>query len=312
MTTIGLCLPQLGTVVDASLVRDFAQTAEGMGFDHLWVQDHFLYALDQAGEYGGSATAQPEQYKSVWAPTEVLAAVATWTSTIRLGTSVLVGGNHYPVQLAQRLATVDQLAGGRLDVVGLSVGWSVEEHHAMGVDPGTRGRRMDDFVPALRACWGPDPVEHHGPFFDLDPCLMRPKPVSTPRLMSGMWSERGLARTAAQFDLWNPGSRPIPAVEGMLAGINAQRAPGRDPVAVLYRVALESTAGKRLTVGQVAGRTAEVATAGFEGVIVESNFCREIDSPAAWLDLLASLGPVLAAAQGGGTPGVTGPRAAPP
>ncbi|MGQ0632527.1 MAG: TIGR03619 family F420-dependent LLM class oxidoreductase [Sporichthyaceae bacterium] len=296
MSTVGLCLPQLGPAVDAGLVREFAQTAEGLGFDHLWVQDHYLYALDQSGEYGGSASVQPQRYQCVWAPTELLASVAAWTTSIRLGTSVLVGGNHYPVQLAQRLATIDRLAGGRLDIVGLSVGWSVEEHRAMGVDPATRGRRMDDFVPALRACWGPDPVEHHGEFFDLDPALMQPKPVSTPRLMSGMWSQRGLARTAALFDLWNPGSLPIPAISDMLATINAARAPGRPPVGVLYRIALESTAGKRMSVDEVLQRTAEVAAAGYEGVIVETNFCSEIDSPAAWLAVLAALAPVLDAA----------------
>lgn len=293
MTTVGLCLPQLGPAVDVGLVRDFAQTAEGMGFDHLWVQDHFLYALVQEGEYGGSAAAQPERYQSVWAPTELLGAVAAWTSTIKLGTSVLVGGNHYPAQLAQRLATIDRLAGGRLDVIGLSVGWSVEEHRAMGVDPATRGRRMDDFVPALRACWGPDPVEHHGPFFDLAPCLMQPKPVSTFRLMSGMWSGPGLARTAKDFDLWNPGSLPIPTVQQMLAGINDLREPGRPPVQVIYRVALESTAGKRMTVDEVAERTAEVRDAGMEGVIVETNFCSEIHSPREWLAVLEGLKPVL-------------------
>lgn len=296
MTTVGLCLPQLGPAVDAGLVKDFAQTAEGMRFDHLWVQDHFLYALVQEGEYGGSAAAQPERYKSVWAPTELLGAVAAWTSTIKLGTSVLVGGNHYPVQLAQRLATIDQLAGGRLDVIGLSVGWSVEEHQAMGVDPHTRGKRMDDFVPALRACWGPDPVAHDGPFFHLDPCLMQPKPVSGIRLMSGMWSGPGLARTAKDFDLWNPGSLPIPTVQQMLASVNAQLPPGKPPVDVIYRVALESTAGKRMTVDEVAERTAEVRAAGMEGVIVETNFVSEIDSPATWLAQLEALEPVLKAA----------------
>ena len=296
MTTVGLCLPQLGPAVDAGLVRDFAQTAEGMGFDHLWVQDHFLYALAQEGEYGGSAAAQPERYQSVWGPTELLAAVAAWTSTIRLGTSVLVGGNHYPVQLAQRLATVDRLAGGRLDVIGLSVGWSVEEHRAMGVDPTTRGKRMEDFVPALRACWGPDPVTHSGPFFHLDPCLMQPKPVTPFRLMSGMWSTAGLARTAAQFDLWNPGSLPIPTVQQMLATINAQRAPGRPPVDAIYRVAVESTAGQRMSVEEVAERIAEVREAGLEGVIIETNFCSEIHSPQAWLAMLENLTPALEAA----------------
>jgi len=293
VATVGLTLPQLGPVVGSALVRDFAQQAEEMGFDHLWVQDHFLYALRQEGEYGGSAQAQPERYQSVWAPTELLAAVAAWTTRIGLGTSILVAGNHWPAQLAQQLATVDQLSGGRLRTIGLSVGWSVEEHRAVGVDPKTRGRRMDEFVPALLACWGEDPVEHHGDFFDIGPAIMRPKPVQRPRLMSGMWSEPGLTRTARRFDLWNPGSMPISQVVETLARINEQRQAGLAPVGVIYRVALESTAGKVLSIEEVAQRTAEVAAAGLEGVIVETNFCSDITSAAGWLDRLAALKPVL-------------------
>jgi probable F420-dependent oxidoreductase len=297
VTTVGLTLPQLGRVVDTVLLRDFAQQAEGMGFDHLWVQDHFLYAVNQAGEYGGSAAAQPEVYKSVWAPTEVLAAVAGWTDTVRLGSSVLVGGNHWPAPLAAQLATVDRLSEGRLDVVGLSVGWSVEEHVAAGVDPHTRGLRMDEFVPALQACWGPDPVHFDGKYVSIPESLMNPKPVSPPRLMSGMWSPAGLARTAALFDLWNPGSLPIETVAQMLDTINAQRPAGRPPVDVIYRVAMESTAGKRMSVAEIAERTREVHKADWEGVIIETNFCAEIDSPAVWLDILTSLAPVLEAAR---------------
>ncbi|MWA03246.1 TIGR03619 family F420-dependent LLM class oxidoreductase [Actinomadura sp. LD22] len=274
-----------------------------MGFAHLWVQDHFLYALEQRGEYGGSAAAQPEVYQSVFGPTETLAAVATWTSRIELGTSVLVGGNHWPAQLAQRLATIDRLSDGRLTTVGLGVGWSVEEHEAAGVDPRTRGRRMDDFVPALLACWGEDPVEHKGEFFDIPRSIVRPKPVSAPRLMSGMWSRQGLARTARLFDLWNPGSMPIPQVVDTVGEINAMRAEGRPPVGVIYRVALQSTAGKRLTVEEVAERVREAAAAGIEGVIVETNFCSEINSSADWMTLLGRLDPVLKA----GTEGTAAP-----
>jgi alkanesulfonate monooxygenase SsuD/methylene tetrahydromethanopterin reductase-like flavin-dependent oxidoreductase (luciferase family) len=296
VTTVGLTLPQLGHVVDTALLRDFAQQAEGMGFDHLWVQDHFLHAVTQEGDYGGSAAAQPAVYQSVWAPTEVLAAVAGWTETVKLGSSVLVGGNHWPAPLAARLATVDHLADGRLDVVGLSVGWSVEEHIAAGVDPHTRGKRMDEFVPALQACWGLDPVRFDGDYLTIPECLMNPKPVSTPRLMSGMWSPAGLARTAAHFDLWNPGSLPIPTVVDMLGTINAQRPVDRKPVDVIYRAAMESTAGKRMSVDELAQRTAEVAAAGFEGVIIETNFCAEIGSAEVWLEILANLAPVLEAA----------------
>ncbi|NMH98262.1 TIGR03619 family F420-dependent LLM class oxidoreductase [Pseudonocardia acidicola] len=299
MTTVGLALPQLGPVVSGPLLRDFAQEAERMGFAHLWVQDHFLYAVEQEGDYAGSASSQPAVYQSVFGPTEVLAAVATWTSTVELGTSILVGGNHWPAQLAQQLSTVDQLSGGRLTTVGLGVGWSHEEHRAVGVDPTTRGRRMDDFVPVLLACWGEDPVEHHGPFFDVPRSIIRPKPVTPPRLMSGMWSAKGLARTAAQYDLWNPGSMPVAQAVDLLGSINAQRPAGRDPVGVFYRVGLESTAGKRMTVDEVAQRVSECAAADFEGVIVETNFCREIEAPEDWLKILASLGPVLEA---GGVP----------
>jgi alkanesulfonate monooxygenase SsuD/methylene tetrahydromethanopterin reductase-like flavin-dependent oxidoreductase (luciferase family) len=226
----------------------------------------------------------------------LLAAAALWTDRMHLGTSVLVGGNHWPAQLANRLATIDQLSGGRLSVVGLSVGWSAEEHRAVGVDPHTRGKRLDDFVPAIKACWQQDPVDYHGSFFDIGPALMQPKPTRMPRLMSGMYSERGLARTARDFDLWNPGSIAISAVLEALDGINAQRPAGKLPVGAIYRLAQQSTAGKRLSVDEMTKRVEECVDAGLDGVIVDTNFCSEIDSPRAWLDVLANLKPLVDAA----------------
>jgi probable F420-dependent oxidoreductase len=297
VTTVGVALPQLGPVVTGPLLCDFAQEAERMGFDHLWVQDHFLYALEPEGRFGGSAPTQPDVYRSVYAPTEVLAAVASWTRTIELGTSVLVGGNHWPAQLAARLATVDRIAGGRLGVVGLGAGWSYEEHRAVGVDPRTRGRRMDEFVPALLTCWGPDPAEYHGELVDVPRGIVSPKPVTPFRLMSGMQSAAGLARTAAQYDLWNPGSMPVPQVQETLAAMNAQRPPGRDPLGVVHRIALESVAGARLSIDELAERAADSAAAGFEAVILETNYCREIETEQDWLALLAALRPALEAAR---------------
>ncbi|PWI10408.1 LLM class F420-dependent oxidoreductase [Streptomyces sp. NWU339] len=298
MTDVGLVLPQLGPVTDRHVIKDVAQAAEDMGFAHLWVQDHFMYALDQEGEYGGSASAQPEVYKSVYAPLEVLAAVAAWTERIGIGSSILVAGNHWPVQFANELATIDQLSGGRLTAVGLGVGWSHEEHRAVGVDPRTRGRRIDEFVEVLKKCWAEDPVKHHGEFFDVPRSVIRPKPYQKPRprLMSGMWSEKGLRRTALHYDLWNPGSMPIAQAAETLAGMNDMRPDGLEPLNVIYRAALQSTAGKTLTVEQVAERTVEAAEQGFEAVIIETNFCSDITSRQDWLDKVADLQPVLDAA----------------
>ena len=296
--TLGICLPQLGQHVDANLVRDFAQAAEDMGFADLYVQDHFLFALHQDGVYGGSAPRQPLFYQTVYAPTEMLGWVAAHTSTIKLGTSVLVAGYHWPAQLANRLATLDRLSAGRLATVGLGVGWSHEEHHAVGVDPRSRGRRIEDFVPALLACWGSDPVEYHGPFFDIPASLMRPKPVgkSRPRLMSGMFSTAGIRRTADLFDLWNPGSVAVDRVSDIVAGINERRE-GRAPLGVAYRVALENTAGERTSLEKVVERVEQSARAGFETVIIETNFCSDIQSAEDWMRKLQSLQPVLNACQ---------------
>lgn len=299
MTDIGLVLPQLGPVTEMRVIRDVAQAAEEMGFAHLWVQDHFMYALEQQGEYGGSAGSQPEVYRSVYAPLEMLAAVAAWTRTIGIGSSVLVAGNHWPVRLANELATIDQLSEGRLTAVGFGVGWSHEEHRAVGVDPRTRGRRIDEFIEVVKKCWAEDPVEHHGEFFEVPPSVIRPKPYQRPRprLMSGMWSRRGLRRTALHYDLWNPGSIPIADAVATLTGMNEMRPEGLEPLDVIYRVALQSTSGKLLTVDEITERAVEAAGAGFEAVIVEANFCSDITSHQDWLDKVMALRPVLDAAR---------------
>jgi hypothetical protein len=143
-------------------------------------------------------------------------------------------------------------------------------------------------------------VEHHGKFFDVPRSILRPKPLQEPRprLMSGMWSEKGLSRTAEQYDLWNPGSMPIAEAAETLSRMNEMRPADLEPLNVIYRVALQSTSGKLLTVDEIAARTLEAAAAGFEAVIVETNFCSDITSRDAWLDKVESLEPILEAARG--------------
>ena len=218
MTGVGLCLPQLGPHVTVEVVDEFARRADALGYSGLWVQDHFMYPLAPTRGYGGKDVLPPNQYKSVWAPTELLAYVAGITSNVALGTSILVAGNHWPVPLAQRLATIDQMSRGRL-IVGLGVGWNAEEHEASGTDITERGRRIDDFIPAMLACWGADPVSHSGDFFRIPDSCVNPKPFGgrRPKLLSGMWSAQGLERTARWFDAWNPAFMKVPVVQSLVA-----------------------------------------------------------------------------------------------
>ncbi len=302
MTGVGLCLPQLGEGLDPGLLREFCVRAEEHGYTSLWVQDHFMWPLEPRRGYAGRPGAPiPQQYRSVLAPTELLAAVAGWTQSVRLGTSILVAGNHWPVPLAQRLATIDLLSGGRLSV-GLGVGWSAEEHDAAGTDVTRRGARMDDFVPALLACWGDDPVEHHGPHFDVPASIIRPKPLQRPRppLLSGMWSAAGLERTARLFDGWNPAGLPVDRVAELAAGMNAARPADRAPLTIHHRVFAQyphAPSPEGDVVARLADEVAVAAAHGFDDVIVEHNFWSGVADPAAWLEVPERFAPLVSAAR---------------
>jgi probable F420-dependent oxidoreductase len=302
VTGVGLCVPQLGEGLTVDLLREFCRRAEATGYTSLWVQDHFLWPLEPRRGYAGRAGRPiPPQYRSVLAATELLSAVALWTNDLRIGTSILVAGNHWPAPLAQRLATIDLLSAGRLSV-GLGVGWSAEEHDASGTDVATRGERMDDFVPALLACWSEDPVSHDGPFFSIPPTLVRPKPVQRPRppLLSGMWSPAGLERTRLHFDGWNPAGLPVPRVKEIVEDLNARRPARMAPLTVHYRTFAQfplAPAPDGDVVERLAVEASDAREAGFDDVIVEHNFWSGIADPQAWLDVPEQFAPVISAAR---------------
>jgi probable F420-dependent oxidoreductase len=290
MTGVGLALPQIGPHLDAGVLREFVVEADRVGFTSLWVQDHFLRPLEPAVGYVGQDLPIPEQYGTVWSATELMAAAAAWSTSCLIGSSVLVGGYHYPAQLAGRLATIDQLSGGRL-VVGLGVGWCAEEHAAVGVDLSTRGRRMDDFVPALLACWGPDPVEYEGPFFRLSPAAVRPKPVRRPPLICGGFSAQALARTARWFDGWNPAGAPIDAVLRARDALAGLRDPGLPPVEIWHHIftQMPGGTGPDRSPDDLADEVERATAEGFREVIVDASFSTAIGKPEDWAALPGSL-----------------------
>lgn len=300
MTGVGVCLPQLGRGLSADLVRSFCEKAEDLGFTSLWVQEHMMVPTQPETGYAGIPNVPiPQPYRSVLAPLELLAAAAAWTSRARLGTSILVGGYHRPVALAQRLATLDVLAGGRL-VVGLGVGWSSEEHAQMDVEMAVRGRRMDDLVGALRACWSPDPVSYEGEFFSIPSCHLGPKPVQQPGppLIAGMWSERGLERTARLFDGWNPTTGSPADAAATVARMNAMRPQGHQPLTVWFRVFHQAPLGGPSSVEQVLEQVRSAAAQGFDEVLIDCNFNEQMTDPDRWLSVLDDLAPAAAAAGG--------------
>jgi alkanesulfonate monooxygenase SsuD/methylene tetrahydromethanopterin reductase-like flavin-dependent oxidoreductase (luciferase family) len=288
---VGLCLPQLGEKVDVGLIRDYSVRAQELGFDSMWVQEHFHFATESASEYPAqSGGTQRSVYETVFSPTELLAGVTAWAPGMGIGTSILVAGYHQPAPLAQRFATLSHLSDGNF-IAGFGVGWSREEHVAAGTDPSIRGKRADEFIPALRACWDEDPVRYSSSMFEIPPGIMKPKPVRPIPLMSGMWSEAGMRRTARDFDLWNPGGpvMPLDECEEKLATINSWRPVGKEPVRMVYRLATENASGLKLGVDGVIEYVKESRKRGLEGVVIDTNFDTSITDAASWLSQLEDL-----------------------
>jgi len=217
----------------ATIVRS-AQAAEALDYDSLWVAERLLYPLNPRTPYPATPDGSlPDFYKDVFEPVETLTFVAAHTTKIRLGTSVLNMPFHNPAMLARRLATLDVLSGGRLNV-GLGQGWSQDEYLAAGAPTSGLASRADEFVAVLRAMWGPDPVEHQGPRFQVAPSIVRPKPVQQPvPIFMAAYAPSALARVAAIADGWLPTGIPLGATGQMMAQVRQMAAAaGREPSAV--------------------------------------------------------------------------------
>lgn len=302
MIAVGLSVPQLGGVVDRDALRAFCERAEALGFGSFWVQEHLFYPRNPASGYAArDGLPVPEAYRTTLSALETLAMVAAWTERTTIGTSILVAGYHRPVELAQRLATIDLLSGGRL-VAGFSVGWSDDEHRQMDVNPRTRGAWCDELVDAMLTCWGPDPVRHEGQFFSIPESDVRPKPVQRPRprLLSGMRSQAGLRRTAEKFDIWNPASGSLDQILTTAEQIRAMRPAELPPLEVYLRTYTEppirASHLRPLSVPELCEQVRQAASAGLDAVIVDPNFDQGLTSPDDWAKVPDLLAPLLEAA----------------
>jgi len=204
---LGVAAAQYGPHIGA--VRSFAEAAEEIGFDSLWVGDRLMLPEHPTELYGGVAP-WPEAYGTFLDPLITLATVAARTERIRLGTNVLIAPLHTPVRLARELASLDVLSGGRL-VVGLGVGWSRQEYAAAGVPWSERGARLEETLDVLAEVWSDGPAEHSGHFWQIDRSRMDPKPVQRPGppvYLAG-FAPQALERVGRRAAGWLPAGLPI-------------------------------------------------------------------------------------------------------
>lgn len=185
-----------------------AQAAEAAGFESVWCPEHVVVAVGEgATPYGGSPDGTMDR---LWRrggipdPLIWLAYVAAHTSSIRLGTNVVVLPEHQPVVLAKSVATLDVMSGGRVEL-GIGVGELPEEYAAVGMSFSNRGRRMDESVDAIRALWSQEVATYHGRYVAFDDVRCDPSPVrGTVPLHIGGASPAAIGRAARLGDGYFP------------------------------------------------------------------------------------------------------------
>lgn len=229
---ISYSTPHFG--VDPDTLTRFAQDAEDLGFESLYVPEHV--ALQPGAKIGPMELDPSLPYGD---PLECLTFVAAVTRRILLGTGVLLLPYHHPVVLAKRLATVDLLSGGRMRLLTIGVGALPGEAAATGVGFATRGRRADEAIDVLRLLWAGDAagVSREGEFFPLDAVCSFPKPVggSLPIHVGGS-SDAAARRAGRRGDGYFPGGLLTPDERRRQFGLARAAASeaGRDPDALQH------------------------------------------------------------------------------
>jgi len=210
--------------------RELAVAVEEHGFESFYVSEHSHIPVQTASQWPGGR-GMPRFMSHFLDPFVTLGAVATVTTTLRLGTGIVLAPQRDTIQLAKEAATLDFLSNGRL-LLGIGAGWNEEEMRNHGVDPRTRFARMREQALALRRTWSDDEAEFHGDHINFDPLWIWPKPVQQPLpVYLGGEGPTVLQRAVEYADGWLPNDHPeLPERAAELRKLCA--ATGRPPLPV--------------------------------------------------------------------------------
>jgi probable F420-dependent oxidoreductase len=160
--------------VSWSKVRDYAQSAEELGYHSLWVSDHLFFDISK---YGGPS--EPQNTLECWT---TLAALSSVTGRVRLGSLVLCNDLRPPSLVAKMAATIDVLSEGRLDV-GIGAGWYEPEYFAAGIPferASVRIAKLEESVQIVKGMLSNESFSFEGKHFRVDEALNLPQPIQRP------------------------------------------------------------------------------------------------------------------------------------
>lgn len=220
-----------------------AVAADQLGYESLWLPEHLVFPLEISGQLiPGEEHPPVPPTVPIYEPCTYLGYVAGRTTRINLGTFVYLLGIRHPFVGARGFATLDIVSGGRARC-GVGAGWLRTEWQAAGIDPATRGARLDEAIEVVRRLWTEPEIAHDGEHFPFEPVAFEPKPIQPggPPILVGGESDRALRRAATLGDGWlgmehTPESAAAQVARLRELAAEAGRRPGEVEATVMGRV----------------------------------------------------------------------------
>jgi probable F420-dependent oxidoreductase len=202
---LGVFLPVSGKAAGAEVLTEASQQAENLGYDSVWAAERLVNPWEMKTSYPYKADSQWFVAPDVpfLEPLTCLAFMSAVTKKVQLGISVAVLPYRHPLYTARVATSIDKLSNGRL-ILGVGIGWMVEEFNALGVDFHKRGAMSNEQLQIFNTLWKEERPSFHGKHYNFDPVSVSPKPVQQPRfpIWQGGESEPAQKRAATYADAW--------------------------------------------------------------------------------------------------------------
>ena len=227
---LGAIFPQTEIGSDPVAVRDFAQAAEGLGYEHLLVFDHVLGADTSVRQGWDRPYSSADMFHE---PFVLFGYLAGLTEKIEMVTGVLILGQRQTSLVAKQAAEVDVLTGGRLRL-GIGVGWNAVEYEGLSESFTNRGRRSEEQIELMRQLWTNEVVDFHGRYHNVTHAGINPLPVQQPiPVWFGGGAPQVVKRIGRMGDGWFPQFEPNSEGAERIAEMRGYATDaGRDPSAI--------------------------------------------------------------------------------
>jgi probable F420-dependent oxidoreductase len=202
---LGVFLPVSGRAAVPEVLSDAANQAESLGYDSVWAAERLVNPWEMKTSYPYKDNAQWFVSPSVpfLEPLTCLSFLAGVTKKVKLGISVAVLPLRHPLYTARVATSIDTLSNGRL-ILGVGIGWMVEEFDALGAPFKKRGAMANEQLQIFNTLWKEERPSFDGKHYHFDPLAVSPKPVQQPRfpIWTGGESEAAVKRAATYGDAW--------------------------------------------------------------------------------------------------------------